>query len=76
MVTLIKEEKIDTKGQTVLRKQQIVCAGDEKEALKKYLSLLEYFHWYHVFTRENEKVETNTFTYAQACSTSSDVSER
>ena len=31
---------------------------------------------YHVFTRENEKVETNPFTYAQACSTSSDVSGR
>ena len=75
-VTLIKEEKIDTRGQTVLRKQQIVCAGAEIEAFKKYLSLLEYFQLYHVFTRENEKFETNPFTYAQACSTSSDVSGR
>ena len=52
-VTLIKEEKIDTRGQTVLRKQQIVCAGAEIEAFKKYLSPLEYFQLYHVFTRRN-----------------------
>ena len=58
-VTLIKEEKIDTRGQTILRKQQIVCAGAEIEVFKKYLSLLEYFQFYHVFTRENEKVEFN-----------------
>ena len=63
-VTFIKEEKIDTTGQTVLRKQQIVCAGAEIEAFKKYLSLLEYFQLYHVFTRENEKVETNHFKRA------------
>ena len=75
-VTLIKEEKIDTRGQTVLRKQQIVCAGAEIEAFKKYLSLLEYFQMYHVFTRENEKFETNPFSYAQACSANSDVSGR
>ena len=75
-VTLIKEEKIDTRGQTVLRNQQIVCAGAEIEAFKMYLSLLEYFQLYHVFTRENEKVETNPFTYAQACSANSDVSGR
>ena len=56
-VTLIKEEKIDTRGQTVLRKQQIVCAGAEIEAFKKYLSLLEYFQLYHVFTRENERLK-------------------
>ena len=58
-VNLIKEERIDTKGQTVLRKQQIVCVGAEIEAFQKYLSLLEYFQLYYVFTRENEKVETN-----------------
>ena len=75
-VILIKEEKIDTRVQTVLRKQQIVCAVAEIEAFKKYFSLLVYFQLYHVFTRENEKVETNPFTYAQACSTSSDVSGR
>ena len=74
--TLIKEEKIDTRGQTVLREQQIVCAGAEIEAFKKYLSQLEYFQLYHIFTREIEKVETNPFTYAQACSTNSDVSGR
>ena len=28
-VTLVKEEKIDSRGQTVLRKQQVVCTGDE-----------------------------------------------
>ena len=42
-VTFVKEEKVDSRGQTVLRKQQIVCTGAEIEAFKKYLSLLEYF---------------------------------
>ena len=65
-----------SRGQTVLRKQQIVCTGAEIEAFKKYLSLLEYFQLYHVFGRENAKAETNPFTYAQACRTSSDVTER
>ena len=75
-VTFVKEEKVDSRGQTILRKQQIVCTGAEIEALKKYLSLLECFQLYHVFGRENAKDETNPFTYAQACSTSSDVTER
>ena len=37
-VTLVKEEKIDSRGQTTLRKQQIVCGGVEIEAFKKSLS--------------------------------------
>ena len=74
--TFLKEEKVDSRDQTVLRKQQIVCTGAEVEALKKYLSILEYFQLYHVFGRENAKAETNPFTYAQACRTSSDVTER
>ena len=75
-VTFVKEEKFDSRGQNVLRKQQIVCTGAEIEAFKKYLSLLEYFQLYHVFGREKAKAEINSFTYAQACSTSSDVTER
>ena len=73
-VTLVKEERIDSRGQAILRKQQIVCGGAEIEAFKKYLSLVEYFQLYHVYTREIAKTETNPFTYAQACSTISDVS--
>ena len=34
-VTFVKEEKFDSRGQTVLRKQQIVCTGTEIEAFKK-----------------------------------------
>ena len=75
-VTLAKEGRIDSRGQTILRKQQIVCGGAEIEAFKKYLSLAEYFQLYHVYTRENAKTETNHFSYAQACSTNSDVSGR
>ena len=75
-VTLVKEERIDSRGQTVLRKQQIVCDGAEIEAFKKYFSLVEYFQLYNVYTRENAKTETNPFTYAQACSSNSDVSGR
>ena len=33
-VTLVKEEKIDSRGQTVLRKQQVVCTGAEIESTK------------------------------------------
>ena len=58
-VTLVKEERIDSRGQTILRKQQIVCGGAEIEAFKKYLSLVEYFQLYHVYTRENAKTEKN-----------------
>ena len=54
-VTLVKEEKIDSRGQTVLRKQQVVCTGAGIESFKKYLSLLEYFQLYHVYERENAK---------------------
>ena len=61
--TFLKEEKVDSRGQTVLRKQQIVCTGAEIEAFKKYLSLLEYFQLYHVFGTENTKAETKPFTY-------------
>ena len=75
-VTFVKEEKFDSRGQTALRKQQIVCTGAEIEDFKKYLSLLEYFQLYHVFGRENTKAETNPFTYAQACCTGYNVTER
>ena len=74
-VTFVKEEKVDSRGQTVLRKQQIVCTGAERETFKKYLSLFEYFQFFHVFRRENAKAESNPFTYAQARSASSDVTE-
>ena len=46
--TLVKEERIDSRGQTILRDQQIVCGGAEIEAFEKYRSLLEYFLMYHV----------------------------
>ena len=75
-VTFVKEEKVDTRGQTVLRKQQVTCTDTEIETLKKYLSLLEYFKLYHVYSRESAKTEHDPFTYAQACSTSSDISNR
>ena len=70
-VSLVREEKIESRGQSILRKQQILCNIAEVETLKKYLSLLEYFQMYHVFTRENEKTETNPFTYSQVASTGS-----
>ena len=70
-VTFVKEKTIDSRVQTVLGNQQIVCTGAEIEAFKKFLPLLEFFQLYHVFGRENAKTETNPFTYAQACSTSS-----
>ena len=68
---LVREEKIESRGQSILRKQQIICNLLEDETLNKYLSLLEYFQMYHVFTRENEKTETNPFTYAQVANPSS-----
>ena len=71
---LVKEEKIDSRGQTILRKQQILCGGAEREAFKKYLSLVEYSQSYHVCTKGNANTKTNPFTYAQSCSTNSDVS--
>ena len=75
-VTFVKEQKIDTRGQTVLKKQQIVCSSAEIGAFKKYLSLLEYFKLYHVYARERAKKETNPYTYAQAASSSSNVPDR
>ena len=48
-VTLVKEEKIDSRGQTILRKQQVVSTGAEIESFKKYFSLLDYFTLYHVY---------------------------
>ena len=68
---MVREEKTESRGQSILRKQQILCNVAEVETLKKYLSLLEYFQMYHVFTRENEKTETNPFNYSQVASTGS-----
>ena len=70
-LSLVREVKIESRGQSILRKQQIICNLSEVETLKNYLSLLEYFKMYHVFTRENEKTETNPFTYAQVANPSS-----
>ena len=75
-VALVKEEKIDSRGQTVLRKQQVVCTRAEKDSFKKFLSLLEFFQLYHVDERENQKNESNPFTYAQAVSSRASASER
>ena len=54
-LTLLKEEKIESRGQNILQIQQILCNTKEIETLKKYFSLLEYFEMYHVVTTENEK---------------------
>ena len=70
-LSLVREENIESRGQSILRKQQILCNLAEIETLKKYLSKLEYFQMYHVFTIENEKTETNPFTYAQVANPSS-----
>ena len=75
-VNFLKEEKIDSRGQTILRKQQLLCNTAESETLKKYLSQLEYFQLYHVFTRENEKTEINPSTYAQVFSASANTTGR
>ena len=69
-LSLVIEEK-KSRGQSILRKQQILCNLAEIETLKKYLSLLKYFQMYHVFRRENEKTETNPFNYAQVANPSS-----
>ena len=37
-LTFLKEEKIESRGQNILRKQQILCNTKEIETLKKYLS--------------------------------------
>ena len=63
-VTFVK--KSDRRGQNVMRKQQIVFTGAETEAFLKYILFLEYFQLYHVFGRENAKVETNPFTYPKS----------
>ena len=75
-VTLVKEEKVDSRGQTVLRKQQVVCTGAAIESFKDHLSLLGYFQLYQVYERENAKNESNPFTYTQAVSSSASASER
>ena len=49
-LTFLKEEKLESRGQNILRKQQILCNTKEIETLKKNLSLLEYFQMYHVIT--------------------------
>ena len=75
-VALVKEEKVDSRGQTVLRKRQVVCTEAEIVSFKKYLSLLEYFQMYHIYERENAKNDSNPFTYAEAVSSSASASER
>ena len=62
---------METWGQNVLQKQEILCNTKEIETVKKYLSFLEYFQMYYVVTTEYEKTETNPFTYAQVTGTSS-----
>ena len=74
ILTLLKEEKIESRGHNILRKQQILCNTKEIEKPKDYFSLffiIQYFQMYHVVTTENEKTETNPFTYAEVASTSS-----
>ena len=70
-LSLVREKKIESRGQSILRKQQILCNIAEVETLKKYLLLLEYFQMYQVFTRENKKTETNPITCSQVASTGS-----
>ena len=75
-LTLLKEGKIESRGQNILQKQQILCNTKENETRKKILSFLECFQMYHVVTTENEKTETNPFTYAHVASTSSSTSDK
>ena len=70
-LSLIKEEKIESRRQSFLRKQQFLCNVTEVDTPQKYLSLLEYFQMYHVFTKENEKNKINPFTYSQFASNGS-----
>ena len=70
-LSLVREEKLESRGQSILRKQQILCNIAEVETLKKYFSLLKCFQMYREITRENEKTETNPFTYSQVASTGS-----
>ena len=49
----LKEEKIESRGHNILRKQQILCNTKEIETLTKYLSLLEFFQIYYVVTTES-----------------------
>ena len=64
-VTFAKQEKNDTRGPTLLRKQQVTCTDSETETLKKYFSLLEHFKFNHVYSRECAKTETKPLIYAQ-----------
>ena len=73
-VTLVKEEKIDSRGQTVLRKQQTVCTGVEIESFKNYLSFLEYFQLYHLCDKK-AKNESNPFSNGKVLSSSASASE-
>ena len=43
-VTFVKEEKVDSRGQTALRKQQIVCAEAAIEAFKKHFRFWSTFN--------------------------------
>ena len=65
-----EEEKIDSRGQTILRKQQVLCNTAAIETLKNCFSQVEYFQMYGVFTKENGKTETNPFTYTEVSSAS------
>ena len=53
-ITLTRDEKVDTKngGLSLLRKQQFSLSLQEIEVLKKYLTLLEFFQLYHVYTND------------------------
>ena len=59
-ITLTRDEKVDTKngGLSLLRKQQFSLSLQEIEVLKKYLTLLEFFQLYHVYT--NDAIQKNS----------------
>ena len=42
-LSLVREEKIESRGHSILRKQQVLFNIAEVETLKKYLSLLDFF---------------------------------
>ena len=73
--TLVKEEKIDSRGKTVLRKQQVVCTGVEIESFKKYLSFKKIFNCIISMKEKKARNESNPFTYAEAVSSSASASE-
>ena len=70
-LSLVREEKIESRRQSILRKQQILCNLAEIETLKNIFHCLNIFKCTTSLQEKNEKTETNPFTYAQDANPSS-----